>query len=64
MRQSKFLEAMVVAMVDDLDSKIDSLTQILKSEMGNADGWTRYNAQYDRYFYTQVLKDTLKDGEA
>lgn len=49
-KRPKFLEALVVAMIDDLDSKIDTLTSI----QSEAETWTRYSPMFDRYFYTKA----------
>lgn len=49
-KRPKFLEAMVVAMIDDLDSKIDTVTSLLQE----SESWTRYSSLFDRYFYTRV----------
>lgn len=49
-KRPKFLEALVVAMIDDLDSKIDTLTSI----QSEAETWTRYSPLFDRYFYTRA----------
>ncbi|MEZ4873819.1 MAG: HD domain-containing protein [Bdellovibrionales bacterium] len=63
-KRPKFLEAMVVAMIDDLDSKIDSVTTYMQSELDNPDGWTRYSAQYDRYFYNEILKTKINEKDS
>lgn len=57
-KRPKFLEAMVVAMVDDLDSKITSLNSFLKEERAAGGKWSRYSPLFDRYF---LLKDFNED---
>ncbi|MBK9041435.1 MAG: HD domain-containing protein [Bdellovibrionales bacterium] len=58
-KRPKFLEAMVVAMVDELDSKINTMVGALKSELDQGEGWTRYNQQFDRYLYLEVFRKQL-----
>ena len=48
-KRPKFLEALVVAMVDEIDSKIASMHEFLKEESGTEDEWTRYSKNFDRY---------------
>lgn len=45
-----FLEAFVVAAIDDLDSKIACLDAFIRSERESGESWSRYNAMFDRYF--------------
>ncbi len=54
-KRPKFLEAFVVSMIDDLDSKIDTLTGLMQT--GDEHGWTGYTGLFDRYLYTNVSKD-------
>lgn len=57
-KRPKFLEALVVAMVDDLDSKINTVESFIKSErMQTDEKWSRYNSLFDRYFLLENLKD-------
>jgi 3'-5' exoribonuclease len=56
-KRPKFLEALVVAYIDDLDSKISALDQFLRGEKESGNKWTRYNQMYDRYFFTGTLQD-------
>lgn len=47
-------EAVVVAMVDDLDSKMNTISQFLASESNQlpaGEKWTRYHSGFERYFY-------------
>lgn len=65
-KRPKFLEAMVVAMIDDLDSKINTMTQFFKDEMSQPESWTKYNQHFDRYLYLDIYRKTLeslKDSE-
>ncbi|MCB0394219.1 MAG: HD domain-containing protein [Bdellovibrionales bacterium] len=56
-KRPKFLEALVVAYIDDLDSKIAALDEFIRGEKNLGNSWTRYNQMYDRYFYTSTMKD-------
>lgn len=58
-KRPKFLEALVVAMVDDMDSKIASVRSILENERGGSDRWSRYNELYDRFFLLEDLNEKL-----
>lgn len=60
-KRPKFLEALVVAMVDDLDSKIDTLSGVIGQE---TDSWTKYNQLFDRYFYTKATETLQKPPQA
>lgn len=52
------LEAMVVWMVDDLDSKVDSISQILKQDQSGDPLWSAYNSLYTRHFFKNNFKKT------
>ncbi len=52
------LEAYVVWMVDDLDSKIDSITQFLDQDTSGESSWTSFNQLYTRHFFKDNLKKT------
>lgn len=47
------LEAYVVWMIDDLDSKIDSITQFLNQDSSGDDSWTSFNQLYGRHFFKE-----------
>lgn len=54
-----FPEAFVVSMIDDLDSKMNTLYHFMKSEVEGAarpESWTHYNQQFDRYLYLKFFK--------
>jgi 3'-5' exoribonuclease len=56
-KRPKFLEAMVVGMIDELDSRINSMMTYMNSQMNHPDQkWSSYNGMYDRYFYLDILK--------
>lgn len=56
-KRPKFLEAMLVAMVDDLDSKMNTLQTFIESERNVGDKWSRYYDLFDRYFLLDDLKE-------
>jgi 3'-5' exoribonuclease len=49
-------EAFVVAAIDDFDSKMNQIGQFFETERQGPDSWSRYNEQFERYFYTENLK--------
>lgn len=53
----QFLEAYIVAAVDDLDSKINTIHRFMENERQNGLGWTRLNPLFERYFYLGVSAD-------
>ncbi len=58
-KRPKFLEAMVVGMIDEMDSRINSLATYMKAQLGRAESepkWSSYNSMYDRYFYLDILR--------
>lgn len=53
-----FIEAYLVAMVDDLDSKMSTLNQFVTTERQNStDRWSRLNEMFERYFLLDNLKE-------
>ncbi|RYZ75905.1 MAG: HD domain-containing protein [Proteobacteria bacterium] len=51
----QFLEAFLVAAIDDLDSKINTISMFIKSEReAGGDKWSRFNQLFERYFLLQV----------
>ncbi|MES2965712.1 MAG: HD domain-containing protein [Bdellovibrionota bacterium] len=50
-----FLEAFIVAAIDDLDSKINTIAMFLKSERDSqGDKWSRFNQLFERHFLLKV----------
>ncbi len=52
-------EAIVVAMIDDLDSRMNTLYHFLKSEVENVgadEKWTHYHPGFERYFYLDFFR--------
>ncbi len=53
-----FIEAYLVAMIDELDSKMSTLHQFVSQERENStDRWSRMNEMFQRYFLLDNLKD-------
>lgn len=51
-----FPEAVVVAMIDDMDSKIDTMMGFVNQERQSGESWSRFNEHFQRYFYLDNLK--------
>ena len=56
-KRPKFLEALVVAMVDDFDSKVASVHSLIENEKASGDRWSRYNELYERYFLLDDMNE-------
>lgn len=56
-KRPKFLEAMVIAMIDDLDSKVATVKAIVDGERDSGEKWSRYNDLFDRYFLLDDLNE-------
>ena len=50
-KRPKFLEAVVLNFIDDLDSKINGIQTHIDKEPNREGNWTNYHRLYDRYFY-------------
>jgi 3'-5' exoribonuclease len=50
------MEAFVVASIDELDSKMDTMFSFIKTERETGDSWSRYSEHFDRYFFLDNLK--------
>ncbi len=50
------MEAFVVASIDELDSKMDTMFSFVTSERETGNPWSRYSEHFDRYFYVENLK--------
>ena len=59
-KRPKFLEALVVAMVDDFDSKVATVHTIINEERASGGKWSRYNDLFDRYFMLDDLKEKFE----
>lgn len=59
-KRPKFMEAMIVAMVDDFDSKVATLDTFIRDERHNSqDKWSKYNTHFDRYFLLEDFNKVL-----
>jgi len=58
-KRPKFMEAMVVAMIDDFDSKVATVKTIVESERDSGEKWSRYNEMFDRYFLLEDMNDKI-----
>lgn len=62
-KRPKFIEAFLVAFVDDLDSKMSTLNSFItgeRSSRDSGDSWSRYNDLFERYFLLDDLKEKYK----
>ena len=59
-KRPKFIEAFLVAFIDDLDSKMSTLNSFFANERGNGESWSRYNDLFERYFLVDDLKEKYK----
>ena len=50
-KRPKFLEAVILNFIDDLDSKINGVLSHIDKEPDREGLWTSYHRLYDRYFY-------------
>lgn len=50
-KRPKFLEAVILNFIDDLDSKINGVQTHIDKEPDREGNWTSYHRLYDRYFY-------------
>ena len=56
-KRPKFLEAVILNFIDDLDSKINGVLSHIEKEPDNSANWTGYHRLYDRYFYKAGMAD-------
>lgn len=59
-KQPQFIEAVVVAMVDDFDSKMSTIQSFVDSERASGDKWSRFNDLFERYFLLEDLQEKYK----
>ena len=55
-KRPKFLEAVVLNFIDDLDSKINGIQTHIDKEPDREGNWTSYHRLYDRYFYKGIQR--------
>lgn len=56
-KRPKFMEAAILAMVDELDSKVNTIQTFIETERNVSDKWSRYSDLFDRYFLLDNLKE-------
>lgn len=61
-KRPKFLEAVVLNFIDDLDSKINGVLAHIEKEPHSDSNWTAYHRLYDRYFYKGPVAAGKKQG--
>ena len=50
-----FLEAFIVAAIDDLDSKINTIAMFMKAERDSqGEKWSRFNQLFERHFLLRL----------
>ncbi len=57
------LEAVVVSMIDDLDSKVNTISRFLKSEVQSLppnEKWSHYHAGFERYFFLDFFRKRVE----
>jgi 3'-5' exoribonuclease len=57
-------EALVVAMIDDLDSKMNTLFHFLKGEADSVppeEKWSHYHSGFERYFYLDIFRKRINE---
>ena len=60
-KRPKFIEALVVSQIDEIDSRINTLKGFMDSELQSNQKWTKYNGMFDRYFYLGIYGDMISD---
>ena len=61
-KRPKFLEALIVAMIDDLDSKVNTMYNFMLGELETGEKWSKFNQKFERYFYLEFLRKQLDSG--
>ncbi|MFN3697600.1 MAG: 3'-5' exoribonuclease YhaM family protein [Pseudobdellovibrio sp.] len=59
-KKPMFPEAMIVAMIDDFDSKVDTMMGFINIERQTGEQWSRYHEGFDRYFWLEDLQRKWK----
>lgn len=57
------LEAYVVWMIDEFDSRVDSISQFLAQDTYGEDNWTSFNSLYTRHFFKNNFKLPTSDND-
>ena len=62
-KRPKFLEAIILNFIDDLDSKINGVQTHIDKEPDREGNWTAYHRLYDRYFYKRATPVQAEQSE-
>lgn len=62
-KRPKFLEAVILNFIDDLDSKINGVQTHIDKEPDREENWTNYHRLYDRYFYKGSKSSALTQSQ-
>lgn len=54
-KKPKTIEAMILHLADELDSKVDGMRSYIYSEKSDDENWTKYHRFYERYIYRKPL---------
>lgn len=61
-KEPAFPEALVVAMVDEMDSRMNTLFEFMRSEVeAQAGSWSRLNSHFGRYFFLDFFRERMSD---
>lgn len=55
-KRPKFLEAIALNLVDDLDAKIKGIAKFIEKDQKEG-SWTDYNRMFERYFFKRTIED-------
>lgn len=55
-RTPMFMEALMLSLVDELDSRLINVKSIIDEEKNEGQTWSRYVESFDRYFFLEDLK--------
>jgi 3'-5' exoribonuclease len=53
----QFLEAFIVAFIDDFDSKVNTIQMFIENERQTGEKWSRFHQLFERYFYLGITRD-------
>lgn len=59
-KRPKTMEALMVAMIDELDSKVASAQSFIEAERVHGEKWSRLNDQFERYFLLDDMNQKWK----
>lgn len=62
-KRPKFLEAVILNFIDELDSKINAVQSHIEKEQEPQQGWSAYHRLFDRYFFKGYKKGPVADQQ-